>query len=277
MPPSIPWSIEVENEIGTFSAGELVLIIRNDQYQSNTANCATAGRSYEFHRIQYLTNSGKNLHFVDDIALLSSTDDLQVIKVLEFSNGSIEGYLTTTAFDASDGHGGVLVFLVNDALTFGNNGIVSVNGLGLLGGIGGEGGSPLEAIGQPGQAGDTLNANGTSAGLYLDVKGGLGQKINLAGCDSVPRKAGKGGYSGKNPDNYTLGTTGLSPEQTCIDDYANNILTFGNGGKGGDGGKFGATAGGHGGGGGANMKYHGSTGIDSNNTAGPGDGGLGLE
>lgn len=134
--------IHYENLVGTLNQGDLVMIINNATspttlpFQNHflcrlrTSSSGTSGTIIFGHEGVGITNGTGNY------------DDVQMVKVMEYSSANlIEGTLTCPPYSETDGHGGVLAFLVDGNLEFGPDGKIDVTRKGHMGGEGGIGGT----------------------------------------------------------------------------------------------------------------------------------------
>lgn len=261
--------LTVANVDGSFAYNDLILVV---QMEGGTIGLYEMIRVNSYNGSNQLTVQG-NLMFGVNYST-SGTDKLQIIKVNEYSNLTIKtgASVTCDAYDHSTGTGGIVVFMVDNVLSFEGTGYIDIAQKGYTQNVdGGTGGA-----GAPGTSGGPGTSSGTGyhGGDAAGNMGQYGDKIYPYNDCSNPYSTPFSGGPGGGPDNnYTYGSSGLPGSNYGIGTPRDmtgagfGYIIMGNSGAGGDGGR-GASGGGGGGAGGGD----GTSGGGNGSSGGAGEG-----
>lgn len=245
--PGTPYDdLAITGGAGTFASNDYVIII--DMFPlTNTS------RNYYIREINGVTPGHIT---VPHMGTTLSGGYVQVVKIHQYSNATVNGTVTCHPWDWVDKTGGVICFMDNGTLTIGSTGKIDGSGT-MTAPTPGVGGGPGSAGGSGGAAGTGSHGNGGNAtsspsgapatygnsGYCYETTGGT------IGCDWTDACGGTGG-NGTAPMLGPSGTTATALTTVFDDDNTIPLLTPGQAGKSTDGAN-GPGAGGNGGGGGS--------------------------
>ncbi len=266
-------TIVCSNLIGSFSAGQQVLIVDFGKQPCNSQN-------YEIADIVSVSGNTLTFNYPFTLVLSGLKTMCQVVRIPEYTTANISAKVSPPTYNASLGHGGILIFKVNGTLTMNPGGSLDASEAGGPKNSGGQGGpsNPLPSCVNPGSKG--IVALPTIFGVHPEdaTDADLGDCTPSGSTRSIPSwivvmgagpncpalatqqwEGGRGGKGGSAPVPLKGSTPNYSPYiGLCKCDLASKRIAFGKAGKGGQGGA-GATAGGAGGGGGGNTNRRTST------------------
>ncbi|WNG60583.1 hypothetical protein F0U59_42160 [Archangium gephyra] len=294
-----PTSITTTNRTAAFSNGQLVLVLQtvgtglsSDPITLNDLDDASKVGRWEFARLRP-ASTGPSVPAGVEADKLNLAQPLvykhfeanrtQVISVPEYTSVYVsdDGVIKAKPWSATEGTGGVLVFLVRDTLV--NDGHISADGAGFKGGnTGGSGGCGSSSSGKQAGAGEGLNEgsrNALSRSRSANAGGGgpCPKDDGGGGGGGGGGNAGKGGTGGKTAGGALGGEGGA---QLSYAQAPWRLILGGGGGQGYDG-----IEGGSGGGaifiragtmvGAGRITADGSDGVDAAGAKGGGGGGAG--
>lgn len=269
----------VNGSIVDFDAGKKVMIIQMKGVTIDGTNTATFGDitaynnagNYEMASIQFLNDLGGGSYQItlDNITRSYSPgspgDYVQVVSVPQYTNVTVNGTITATAWDAAQGIGGVVTFEASGTLTLGAS--IDVSGQGFSGGAvnaTGDGGC-INSIDYARDAGSGSGTHQARKGLSIadEITNMEYGRANLANGGGGGNTHNAGGGGGGNFTAGGIGGKGWPGAGTCSGSVDNggglggialtynsttNKIFMGGGGGGGQQNNNNSTVGGKGGG-----------------------------
>lgn len=185
----------LSGSIADFAAGKTIMVhqakgatidVTNTSAYGDVSSYGSAG-NYEFAVVSSISGSGPYTIKISSLVnSYSASDYTQLISVPVYTDAAVTGTITATAWDATQGRGGVVALQASNTLTLGAN--IDVSGQGFAGGVvgGSDGSCPDNATytlgtNNYGAKGDGGSTNGQLYARGAQMNGGGGGNTHNAG------------------------------------------------------------------------------------------------